>query len=78
MVHLRKSIKSMVEQENCKDGIKLFEQRIANVENVLNGFRICNEDDPITGIRDLEKGMSSTDGLVIHTHGEELKVLKVI
>ena len=65
----------MVEQENCKDGIKLFEQRIANVENVLNGFRICNEDDPITGIRDLEKGMSCTDGLIIQTHGEELKLL---
>ena len=78
MVHLRKSIKSMVEQENCKDGINLFEQRIVNVEIVLNGFRIWNEDDQNTGIRDLEKGMSSNDFLVIQNHGEELKLLKVI
>ena len=76
VVHLRKNIKSMVEQENCKDGIQLFEQRIVNVEDFLNGFGICNENNPNAGIRDIEEGMSSTGGLVKQTHGEELKIVE--
>ena len=47
----------MVEQENCKDGINLFEQRIANNEVFFNSFEIYNEGDLNTGIRDLENDL---------------------
>ena len=52
-----KHIKCIVEQENCKDGINLFEQRIANNEVFFNSFEIYNEGDLNTGIRDLENDL---------------------